>query len=121
MGTAEEKTRPLTSTQRGRVPVTVVVDGSGLSRPPNLVRLAIGAGLPRGSRSHRASMDATEEEILNSARRTLSVEEERRGEGAGAASTRKRREGKARGLFWRWHRCTGQIPYARVCSRPAWV
>lgn len=87
------KNRPLTSTQRGRVPVTVVVDGSGLSRPPNLVRLAIGAGLPRGSRSHRASMDVTEEEISNSARRTLSVEEERRGCGGWASSKRKGREG----------------------------
>lgn len=93
MGMAEKK-RPLTSTKRGRVPVTVVVDGSGLSCPPNLVRLAIGAGLPRGSRSHRASKDVTEEEILDSARRPWSVEEERRGEGGWGFSKRKPRKGR---------------------------
>lgn len=82
--------------------MTVVVDGCGVSRPPNLVRLAIGAGLSRlsrGSRSHRAAMDVTEEEILNSARRALGVEEERRGEGGWGLLRENGREGKARRVF----------------------
>lgn len=67
-GRAEKKERgPLTSTQRGRVPVTVVLTAVAC-HVPRIVRLAIGTRLPRGSRSHRATLVVTKEEILNSAR-----------------------------------------------------
>lgn len=45
-------------------------------------------------------MDVTEEEILNSARRALGVEEERRGEGGWGLFRENGREGKARRVFW---------------------
>lgn len=63
----EKERAPLTSTKRGRVPVTVVLTAVAC-HVPRIVRLAIGTRLPRGSRSHRATLVMTEEEILNSAR-----------------------------------------------------
>jgi hypothetical protein len=67
MAERRKKRGPLTSTQRGRVPVTVVLTAVACHAPRS-VRLAIGTGLPRGSRSHRATLVETEQEILNSAR-----------------------------------------------------